>query len=150
MNNFVIKSNRKKDEFFVTVIINNNYDKEIDTSSLTNDEKFKIAEKNNYMVKTNKKDGTFNLSVKTRTLFLMGNEMYEEEFKDLNLKQLDNKMSYINIVQFFNFNSLEKSKIFKSPNFKYVNEVTFKDELSSYLYDYYKSLNYCFVEVDEF
>lgn len=150
MNNFVIKSNRKKDEFFVTVVINNNYDKEIDTSSLTNDEKFKIAEKNNYMVKTNKKDGTFNLSVKTRTLFLMDNEMYEEEFKDLSFKQLDTKMSYINIVQFFNFNSLEKSKIFKSPNFKYVNEVTFKDELSSYLYDYYKSLNYCFVEVDEF
>lgn len=147
MNNFVIKSNRKKDEFFVTVVINNNYDKEIDTSSLTNDEKFKIAEKNNYMVKTNKKDGTFNLSVKTRTLFLMDNEMYEEEFKDLSFKQLDTKMSYINIVQFFNFNNVENTESFKNSN-NYINNITFKEEISVSLYDYYKSLNYCFVEIN--
>lgn len=149
-NNFVIQLNRKKEEAFVTVIINNNYDKQIDSSKLTYQEKMKLAYDNNYMIKTNKKDGSFYITVKTRILFLIDNEMYEEEFKDLSFKQLDNKMSYINVVQFFNFNSLEKSENFKSPNFKYVNEVTFKDELSSYLYDYYKSLNYCFVEVDEF
>lgn len=146
MNNFVIKADRKKNEFIISVVINNNYDKISDYSSLSNTEKYNLAEKNNYIVRTIKKNGSFNLTVKTRSLFLIDSEMYEEEFKDLNYKQLDTKMSYINIVQFFNFNNLENTESFKN-NQNYISNITFKEEISSFLYDYYKSLNYCFIDV---